>query len=177
MSRKNIKEAIKEYFCTNPTAKLRVRHIERELRLPLPSVIRYVRELEKETFLKRTKTANVVFYSADRSSKSFILEKKLFNIGQLYSSGIIDFLRNELSNPPVAIFGSYAKGEDTESSDIDIYIQTPSKRELHLKRFENILKRRIQVFSYKELAAISNPFLANNILNGIVVNGFLEVFK
>jgi len=49
----NIKEKIKEYFFMNPTAKLRVRQMERELKLPLPSVIRYCRELEKEGILRK----------------------------------------------------------------------------------------------------------------------------
>ena len=72
MKTKNIKEKVKEYFFINPSAKLRVREIERELKLPLPSVIRYCKELEKEEILKKVKIRNVLFYTADRSSKEFL---------------------------------------------------------------------------------------------------------
>jgi len=35
----------------------------------------------------------------------------------LFSSGLVDFLIEELSNPTVVVFGSYARGEDTEGID------------------------------------------------------------
>ncbi|MEK6824686.1 MAG: nucleotidyltransferase domain-containing protein [Nanoarchaeota archaeon] len=177
MEAKSIKDRIKEYFFVNPTVKLRVRQIERELKNPLPSVIRYTKELEKEKILKKSEIGNVVFYSGDRSSKNFLLEKKLFNIQSLYSSEMIDFLIMELSNPAIIVFGSYAKGEDVENSDIDLYIETPSKKEIKLEKFGKILKRKIQIFFYKNIHEIKNIDLANNIINGIILNGFIEVLK
>lgn len=177
MKRYNIKEKIRGYFFVNPSIKLRVRQMERELKIPLPSLIRYVNELEKEEFLKKIKIGNVVFYSADRASKNFLLEKKLFNIKSLYNSGLIGFLVIELSNPVIVVFGSYSKGEDTENSDIDLYIETPSKKEVKLEKFEKILKRKIQIFSHQSIRKINNSHLANNILNGVNLNGFIEAFK
>lgn len=177
MKRQNIKEELKAYFFMNPTAKLRVRQIERELKLPLPSVIRYVNELEREQVLKKIEMGTVVFYSADRSSKKFLLEKRLFNTRLMYTSGLIDFLINELSNPAIIIFGSYSKGEDVENSDIDIYIETLSRKEINLESFEKKLKRKIQIFRHKHISEIKNTHLANNIINGINLNGFVEVLK
>ena len=176
MRKKDIKETIKEYFFINPTAKLRVRELERTLKLPLPSVIRYCKELEKEEILTTAKTGKVKFYTTSRS-ENFLLGKKLFNIGSIYKSGFIDYLKRELSNPAIILFGSFAKGEDIESSDIDIYLETPSKKEISLEKFEKILKRKIQIFRQKNLKEISNPHLANNIVNGITLNSYIEVFK
>jgi predicted nucleotidyltransferase len=82
----------------------------------------------------------------------------------------------EFSNPTIVLFGSYARGEDIENSDIDVYIQTPSKKEITEEKFEKVLKRKIQIFHYKSLREISNPHLRNNIINGVILNGFLEVF-
>lgn len=177
MKRKNIKETIKEYFFINPSAKLRVRGIERKLKLPLPSVIRYCSELEKEKILSVVRTGNVVFYVADRASEKYLLEKKLFNIKQLYETGLIDYIKKELSNPPIVVFGSYIKGEDVEESDVDLYIETSSKKKIELKKFENQLKRTIQVFRRRNLDEIKNIHLANNIINGITLNNYVEVFK
>ncbi|MBS3111910.1 nucleotidyltransferase domain-containing protein [Candidatus Woesearchaeota archaeon] len=176
MKRKYIKQTIKEYFFINPTAKLRVREIERTLKLPLPSVIRYCKELEQENILTINKAGNVNFYTASRS-ETYFLEKKLFNIKQVYESGLINYLKIELSNPAIVLFGSFAKGEDTENSDIDLYIETPSKKQLNLEKFKKFLKREIQIFQYKSLNEISNPHLANNIINGITLNNYIEVFK
>lgn len=176
MKTKDIRNKIKEYFFLNPTIRLRVRQLEREVKAPLPSVIRYTKELEQERILKSTKLANITTYSADRTSKIFLLEKKLFNIRQVQASGLLAFLIEELSNPVIVVFGSYVQGEDTENSDIDIYIETPAKKRINLEKFEKILQHRIQIFVYKSIHEVENKELANNIVNGITVNGFLEVF-
>ena len=51
MKTKNIKNNIKNFFA-NPTTKLRVREIKRTLKLPLPWVIKYCKELCEEGILK-----------------------------------------------------------------------------------------------------------------------------
>ncbi|MBI2548527.1 nucleotidyltransferase domain-containing protein [Candidatus Woesearchaeota archaeon] len=177
MKRKNIKVILQEYFFLNPTAKLRVREIERILKLPLPSVIRYCKELENEGILKTIRTGNVIFYTADRTNTRYSLEKRLYNLKQIHVSGILDYLKESLSNPVIVIFGSYAKGEDTETSDIDLYIETPTKKNMGLEKFENFLQRKIQIFTYNDIKKIPNKHLANNIINGIIINNHIEVFK
>lgn len=177
MKTKNIKQRIKEHFFVNPGSKLRVREIEKLLKLPLPSVIRYCKELKQEGILTTITTGNVVFYTGDRANKSFLLEKKLYNIKAIYGSGLIEVLKIELSNPVVMLFGSYSKGEDMENSDIDLYIETPSKKEINLEKFEKILKRKIQAFRHKSIGEIKNLHLSNNIINGIILNNYIEVFK
>jgi len=161
----------------NPTAKLRVRQIEREIKSPLPSVIRYCRELEKEEILKKEFFSGITAYSADRTSIKFLTEKKLFNIKQMYDSGLIDYLISEYNNPVIILFGSFSRGEDIENSDIDLYIETSLKKALKFEKFEKILKRKIQIFKYPRLRQITNLHLINNIINGMTFNGFLEVFK
>jgi predicted nucleotidyltransferase len=173
----NIKERIKYYFMQNPTQKLRVRQIERVVKVPLPSAIRYAKELEKEEILKSDRIADVTFYSAYRISQKYLLEKKLNNIKNLYDSGLIEKLKDGYGNGAIVLFGSYSKGEDNENSDIDIYIEYPSEKVINLKEFEEKQQRKIQLFIHKNIRETKNIELANNIINGIVLNGFVEVFK
>ena len=161
----------------NPTAKLRVRQIERELKLPLPSIIRYCRELEKEGILRKESVSGISTYSADRASKKFLTAKRLFNIKLVFESGLIEHLVKEYFNPVIVLFGSYSKGEDVEDSDIDLYVETQKKQEFNLQKFEKILKRKIQVFNYRNIREVPNPHLSNNIINGIALNNFLEAFR
>ena len=100
----------------------------------------------------------------------------LFNINSLFESGLIDYLINEYSNPVIVLFGSYSKGEDIENSDIDIYIETPKMHRFDLQKFEKILKRKIQIFNHRNIKEVSNLHLSNNIINGITLNNFIEVF-
>ncbi|MEK6809665.1 MAG: nucleotidyltransferase domain-containing protein [Nanoarchaeota archaeon] len=176
MVRKDIKSKIKEYFLLNPQLKLWVRQIERDLKIPLPSIICYTKELERENILQSTE-AGMRIYSADRASPTFILEKKLYNLRSLFSSGLVDFLVQELSNPTMIIFGSYARGEDVENSDIDLYVESVKKYFPSLAKFEKKLQRKIQIFKYKDISQVENKELANNIINGITLNGFVEVFR
>tara|TARA_Y100000034_G_scaffold32032_1_gene39183 strand:+ start:490 stop:1014 length:525 start_codon:yes stop_codon:yes gene_type:complete len=173
MYQKDIKTKLKQYFFLNPTKKLRVRQIEREVKIPLPSVTRYVKELIKENFLKKETITNIIAYSADRTSETYLLEKKLFNIKQLQS--LKNYLKQELSNPTIIVFGSFARGEDVEISDIDIYVETSLKKQPILNNFEQQLQRTIQLFLSKSIHDITNKELANNIINGITLNGFMEV--
>lgn len=177
MITKNIKEKIKEHFMQNPTERLRVRQIEKKLKLSLPSVIRYTKELEEEEMLKSEEIGGAKLYSADRTSPFFILEKKLFNIKQLYDSGFVNYLINELSNPAIVLFGSYAQGQDIEKSDIDIYIEYPTEKRIDLKKFEKALGKEIQLFVFPNIHKVPNKELANNIINGITLNGFVEAIK
>ena|SRR3989344_2589587 len=177
MKNKDIKTRIKEFFFLNPTIKLRVRQMEREIKIPLPSAIRYTKELEQEKILKSTVIANVNFYSADRTSDTFLLEKKLFNIKYLFSSGLINNLIEELSNPAIIVFGSFSKGEDIEKSDIDIYIESPTKKQVNLEKFERKIGRKIQIFIYKNINEVNNKNLANNIINGTILSGFIKIFE
>ncbi len=172
----DIKYRIIEFFFTNPTKRLRVRELERELKAPLPSVIRYVKELINEGLLKVIKISNVTFYTADRSSKKFILLKRLRNIRKIYDSGLNDFLINELGNPVIILFGSFFKGDDIEDSDIDLFIQSELNKKINLNKFEQLLNRGIQLFIHKNIKDVKNTDLMNNIINGFTINGLLEVF-
>lgn len=175
MIKKSIKERIKEYFFVYPTEKLRVRQIERLVKVPLPSVIHYTKELDSEHILQQRKVAGITVYSADRASQEFLIEKRLFNIKQLHSSGLLAFIQEYFENSNLKLFGSYSRGEDTEDSDIDLYIETTKERPVELEKFERILHRKIQLFTHKNIKEIKNVDLINNILNGITLNGFVEV--
>jgi predicted nucleotidyltransferase len=174
---KNIKYRIRDYFLQNPTEKLRVRQIERAVKVPLPSAIRYAKELEIEGILKSEKISEIKVYSADRSSETYILNKKFYNQLMIDECGLIYKLKEDYDNCSIVLFGSYSRGEDTEKSDIDIYLEYPSQKELNLNEFEKKLGRKIELFIHKNIREIKNIELANNIVNGIVLNGFIEVFK
>jgi predicted nucleotidyltransferase len=171
-----IKERIKEYFFLNPTKQTWVRQLERELGIPIPSAIRYANELKEEGFIQLKRVANANILSANRASRLFLHEKTLFNIKRIFSCGLIDFVAKEFDSPPIVLFGSYSKGEDIETSDIDLYIETHLEVDIP-SRFEENLQRKLQIFRFKSLKLIKNKELANTIVNGITLNGYVEVFK
>lgn len=172
-----IKKTIKKHFFKYPNDKLRVREIERKLNLPLPSIIRYCKELKDEKILEIYQLNNSKFYTANKTSEEYLLEKKLHNIKTIYTSKLINYLKRQLSNPVIILFGSFSKGEDMEDSDIDLYIETRSKKKINITEFEKIFGKNIEIFRFESINDIKNVYLKNNIVNGIVLNSQLEVFK
>ncbi len=175
MRQRNVKHRLLEHFFQNPTGRYRVRQLERELGLALPSVIRYTGELVDEGFLGKDIIGDTTFFIAGRTSTSYLLEKLLYNLRSLHGSGLIEHLRRMYDNPTLVVFGSYARGEDIETSDIDIYVETAHKKVGDLAPFEERLGRRIQSFVHTSIRSVENERLANNIVNGITLNGFVEV--
>jgi predicted nucleotidyltransferase len=90
----------------------------------------------------------------------------------LQNSGLIYLLEKELMPKSIVLFGSYFRGEDVEDSDIDLFVES-KRREMDLGKFENILKRKIQLH-FSEKFKDYPPELKNSIINGIVLEGYLK---
>ena len=120
MKRKDIKQSIKEYFFINPSSNLRVRGIERTLKLPLPSVIRYCKELEKEEILTIVKTGNVSFgfYESPKRiiktlgvlEEHFGAEKRVF-VGREMTKFYEDYYRGKIPEVKLQMEKSKMRGE------------------------------------------------------------------
>ena len=63
---------------------------------------------------------------------------------------------------------------------MDLFILTEEKKEINLEKFERILGCEINILKYNEIKfkkmRQNNKELLNNIINGIVIYGYLEVF-
>lgn len=104
----------------------------------------------------------------------------IYNLNFAYQSGLVEFLNERFNNPKsIILFGSFRKGEDISTSDIDIAIDTEEAEEYEtvttkeLIEFEKIINRKIQMHLFNRKNIDINVF--NNIANGIVLLGFLEV--
>jgi len=69
----------------------------------------------------------------------------------LYESSLKEYLSEKFPGSLIILFGSYAYGEDTISSDIDIAIIGYKKKEIDLKKFEGFLKRKIRLNFYEDI--------------------------
>ena len=99
--------------------------------------------------------------------------KRAENLKLLHESGLVEYLTEKFPGGTIILFGSYAFGEDTPGSDIDIAIIGCSGKALDLTRFEKFLERAIVVQHYN-LSEIDRN-LRSNILNGITLHGMVEV--
>lgn len=175
-------DRILEYFIREPEREFYVRELSKSLKKSPTTISKYLKTYEKKGVLKSKKKFNHLLFKADNEKRPFKLTKLNYNLEKLNESGIIDYLTEKYNHPEaMVLFGSFAKAEDIPSSDIDLLIIGPAKKETDLSQYEKKLGHSIQLFvhSSKEIEKLkeTNKELMNNWLNGIVVYGFWEVFR
>jgi predicted nucleotidyltransferase len=164
---------IKEIFYIYPEKWFHIRKLAKILDISPNTVIKKVNILLKSNFVEKRNYNNMIEYRANLDNNMFILHKRSYNILQIYESGLVDYLKNDYSSCPKILFGSYARGEDLSTSDIDIAIISTKKSRPNLQKYEKSLHREINlsIFSKED---VSKEFM-NNIINGIVIDGVLEL--
>ena len=75
----------------------------------------------------------------------------------------------------IILYGSHVRGESIEGSDIDLFIIGKYK-DINLELYEDKLGKRIHLM-YDQNAEKIPSELKNNLINGIILKGYLKVFK
>ena len=157
-------------FFENPSRDFHLRELSRLIKLSMPTIISATDKLVKEKLIIKEKGKVITKVMANREHINFTRYKRIYNLEFLYNSNITSFLSEAYNNPKLIIlFGSFSRGEDIEKSDIDIAVITNKKLNLNLTKYENIIKKTINVHEVN-LDKISKEFKAN-LLNGIVLEG------
>ena len=152
--------------------RINVREYSRLRKSSPPTASKILFELNKVGLLLIEKDRNYIFYYANKNNKIFVDLSRIY--WNLRLDNLVDFLNKNLTNPTIILFGSLSKSETKEDSDIDLCVMG-HKKELNLKNFEDNLKRKIQLFFFSSIEDIKNKELANNIINGYILNGRLKL--
>lgn len=161
-------------FAERPQKSFHVRELSKQISLSPTSVNIHLKKLEKAMLIVRETEGLYDSYKADFNNESFRFYKRIHNVVRLRESGLIEELENKLFPTAIVLFGSYMKGEDIETSDIDLFLLAEEKN-ISLEKYERALGRRIQIFFSADIKKLPRE-LKNNILNGIVIYGYLKVF-
>ena len=107
---------------------IHLRGLSRVVKTGLPNVRRFLVNLEDENVVKVEKSANLSIFKLKESEKTMAYLKQVHTERFLDLPGrirlaISDFLKDIEISPLIAlIFGSYASGNYTEESDIDLLL-------------------------------------------------------
>jgi predicted nucleotidyltransferase len=166
---------ILKLFFEGPNERLHLREVARRVGLSATGAMKILRALEKESLLEKEHAAVTVVYRGNYDNEDFIALKRSLNLYSLNYSRLVSELIDFFKIPEcIVIFGSYAKGEDTRESDIDIAVMTNMKEYPQLDIYEDILKRRISLHLIDNIKKEEKDFI-NTLANGIVIYGYLEV--
>lgn len=166
---------ILKLFFEGSNVRLHLREVARRTELSATGAMKILGALEKEGLLEKDRTALTVVYRGNYDNENFMALKRALNLYSLYSCGLVSSLVEFYRIPECMIlFGSYAKGEDTKESDIDIAIITGQKDYPELEIYEGHLKRKISLHLIENMKNEKREFI-NSLANGIVLYGYFEV--
>jgi len=161
-------------FLDYPTTHFQLREICRLLKMGMPSVRNHVRKLERQGFVRKEKRGVYQSYVSTRN-ELFKLYKRNDILLRLHDSGLLSFLADKFVPDCVVLFGSAARGEDVEDSDMDLLVIAKEKK-VEFEPFEDKVRRRISLHFEEKVSNVPKELL-NNVVNGIVVYGYLEIFE
>ena len=170
-------------FLMNPDTELFIREISRRIDENINAVRRELSNLENIGLLISKNKGNMKYYTINKDFSIYPELKSIILKTEGVSKVIKDDLIN-LGNMELAfIYGSFASGEDTKDSDLDIFLVGDIKEDpliKELSKLEETLSREINyvLFSKEELdkrIKEKDPFISN-VLSGpkIIILGKLE---
>lgn len=164
-------------FFEEPQREVHIREYAKIIGKSPATALKYLEDFAGQGLLTSRKGRVVKLYKANEDSDLFKDMKRFYNIQKVRSSGLVDFLVDEFNEPEaIILFGSYAHATNDKESDLDICVISPRASRLSLSKYEKKLKAGIQLFVFSKKELKSNKELANNIINGIKLYGFIEVF-
>ncbi len=163
-------------MCVKSGEKLNLSNISANLNVSVTAVSKSIPYLQKLKLIsvEKDKKMNLTLVSLERSNKKTIQLKRVENLKSIYETGLSDYLEEEYLGADIILFGSYSKGDDTITSDIDIAVIGRKQKKIDLKKFEEILARKIIINYYHKLKDV-HIHLRENILSGIILAGGVEL--
>jgi predicted nucleotidyltransferase/biotin operon repressor len=175
-------QKVMQYFFSFPNMECGLNELSQALGISKTTAKRIVETLEKEGILLKKVYGKTWRITCNQSHSQYISNKIVFNLSMIYSafnSSLKEEIHKVVGNPhSIVLFGSYRKGDDIEKSDIDIAVEVADNKEIRIIELGVIPKfghRRdvsvnIHIFSRNKI----DINLFSNIVNGIVLEGFLE---
>jgi predicted nucleotidyltransferase len=172
------KQKVAEILCKYPEKEFTLSDLAKEASVRKSNIGNILGMFHSWGFVEITKLTKIWRIKANQTNWNFVRYKIVYNLSQIYQSEIVEYLVEYYHNPKsVILFGSFRKGEDISTSDIDLAVEIDEEKyEIipnELSSFENYFGRKIQIHLFNRKKTDINLF--NNIANGIILWGFLEV--
>ena len=162
-------------FFESPTKEFNVRELARILKISPATSSSELKKFAKNGILVKRKERILDLYKSNLDNELYKDLKTFYNIRRIKDVGLLDALNNFYLKPAIVLFGSSSFGLDAETSDWDIFVLSENTKEFpDLKKFEDKMKKPIQIFAAKNIRDLKNPHLINNVLNGIKLQGKIE---
>lgn len=167
------------WFFAYPTQETSLNELTKQAGISKTTAHRLVSRLVKEKFLKTKILGKVWQISCEQQHPLNSTKKVLYNQELVYNSGVMEEVLRAVPNPrSIILFGSYRKGDDVETSDLDLAVETLDHDEVQIVPLGEIpqfgYRKKVKVNLLKFSRNRIDLNLFANLANGIVLYGFLE---
>ena len=176
------KNKIAEVLFQYPEKEFSLSDLAKEASVAKANIGNILGEFQEAGLISIEKLSKIWRIKSNKTNWLYLRSKILYNLNFVYQSGLVEFLVDYFKNPKaIVLFGSFRKGEDLSNSDVDIAIESDEVKEYQiiglreLSEFESIIGRKIQIHLFNRESIDVGVF--NNVANGILLWGFLEVKK
>lgn len=137
--------------------------------------------LISEKLIKKRRRGNLVLIRGNLDSLVFRHMKITYSLRKILKTNLLEEVQKNLAElESVVLFGSTARGEDDENSDLDILIIGRGK--ISTTKLEKVLGRNISLIKYtkkkwREKAKEDKAFYQRILIDGIPLHGRLPIVK
>lgn len=173
-------QKVLQWFFSRPTERIGLTDLSEALGIAKTTARSVVAKLAEKGFLNIEPIGKLLRISCVPNHSYNFTWKISYNLTLVFSSGVLSEVHKIIPSPKaIVLFGSYRKGDDIETSDLDIAVEIidnegPKIIELgHLDNFGYRKNIPVHLYIFSRNNVDINLFA--NIANGIVLEGFLEV--
>lgn len=174
-------ERLLRVFYWFPEVEFSLSELARQAGVSKSTASRLLNGLKEWGIVKVVDKGIILRIKANTENPQFLKLKIAHNLYSMFATNLVEFLNEALGQPRVIVLiGSFRRGEDTSTSDIDIAVETLENTEAKIVRPEGLERyeryfggRKIEIHLFNRSSVDINFF--NNVANGIVLSGFLEV--
>lgn len=165
---------IMEQFFYSGLNRLQTSKIIKKTGYDFKTVKKYLKDLTNLDLIKKHDDLNIPTYEANYRDKFFLNIKREKIVDDIFINGLPQYLNKRLGETACILFGSCARGDYYEDSDIDIFIQSKKVR-MDVSGYEKRLKRRINPFFEEKWQNLSEGMKTGLLNDGITINGRLKL--
>jgi len=167
---------ILQHFYENPFEEFYLRELGRILDISPMTVKRSLDVLVNDHLLLREERKNQILYRANSENMTFRYSKIAYNLAWIEDKKIIDQLLEKIPGvSSIILYGSYAKGENDEYSDLDLLIISSQKKVPYIDmRKQTGLEINLMNFTgtqWTKQAENNRAFYLDIITEGIILYG------
>ncbi|KHO52993.1 MAG: hypothetical protein QT05_C0011G0005 [archaeon GW2011_AR13] len=159
--------------------KSHLREIARLINEPHSTVLRKINQLVKDSILDyKTEGKNKSFFiKRNIKARNYVHLSEIYKLNKLLDKSpqmsiILEDVKNNFSKGMIILFGSYAKGNETKNSDIDIYLETnDNKIKNKIKELNSKLSIKIGEFDLNSL------LIKEIIKNHVIIRGVEDYYE